>query len=188
MLRQALVLAVLVSPVFGSTLASAQDAPAATGGERINQLIVYGDDPCPAPTSADEITVCARKDEGERYRIPEPLRGIESPKAVAWSERVRAYETVTARGTLSCSPVGPGGALGCTQQLIDAAYAERKGGSDVQFSKLIEEERARRLQAIDAEAAETQSRVEEIERQYEQLQQDAANADSQSTPPATGKP
>ena len=40
-------------------------ATAQAEGERINQLIVYGDDPCPQ-SSANEITVCARKDETER--------------------------------------------------------------------------------------------------------------------------
>ena len=92
-------------------------------GERYNQVIVYGDDPCPQ-SQTDEIVICARKDESERYRIPEPLRGIDSPESEAWNEKVMAYETIGSFGTLSCSPVGAGGATGCTQQLIDAAYAE----------------------------------------------------------------
>src|SRR5687767_6570543 len=89
--------------------ALAQDAP----GERVNQVIVYGDDPCPQ-SSAEEITVCARKDESERYRIPEVLRGDpQNPKNEPWTERVEAYETVGAQGIASCSPVGVGGATGC---------------------------------------------------------------------------
>ena len=91
----------------GAAPALAQDD---SEGEKVNQLIVYGDDPCPASASG-EITVCARKPEGERYRIPEPLRGIDSPKSEAWSNKVEAYETVGAFGTLSCSPIGPGGSL-----------------------------------------------------------------------------
>jgi hypothetical protein len=50
----------------------AQDA---TSGEKVNQLIIYGDDPCPA-SNAGEITVCARKDESERFRIPAPCATI----------------------------------------------------------------------------------------------------------------
>ncbi|MCC6941968.1 hypothetical protein [Novosphingobium sp.] len=148
--------------------AHAQD-PALTdpAGERVNQIIVYGDDPCPA--SADgTITVCARKEEEERFRIPKALR--DNPNAIAnqsWSQRVRAYETVGAFGTNSCSAVGAGGATGCVAKLIDRAYAEKKTSSDVQFGKLIEDERAKRLQTLDADAAAEQARVEQIEKEYE---------------------
>ena len=159
-----------------SAPAAAQDA-----GERVNQLIVYGDDPCPQSTEG-EITVCARKDESERYRIPEPLRGVESPQNDAWNNKVLAYETVGKTGIQSCSPVGPGGSLGCTQRLIDTAYAEKREGSDVKFGQLIAEERARRLATIDAEAEETQKRVEEVERQYEERQR-AADAAASAQPP-----
>jgi hypothetical protein len=141
--------------------ALAQEGPE----EKYNQIIVYGDDPCPQSTG-DEIIVCARLDEGERYRIPQILRDSGSPENTAWTERVRELETVGAFGTLSCTPTGPGGALGCTQKLIDQAYAEKRTSSDVKFSQLIEEERAKRLATIDEDAAETQKRVEQIEKEY----------------------
>lgn len=167
---------------LGAVPASAQEA-----GEKVNQLIVYGDDPC--PVSADgEITVCARKDESERYRIPEPLRAAPTVQNDAWSNRVVAYETVGATGTLSCSPVGAGGSTGCTQKLIDAAFAEKRSGSEVRFGQLIAEEREKRLSTIDAEAADTQKRVEEIEQQYQEREraaQDAAAASTASQPAAT---
>lgn len=150
-----------------SAPALAQDESQA-GGERVNQLIVFGDDPCPASENPDEITVCARKDESERFRIPEPFRGAASPQNEAWNNKVLAYETVGATGTLSCSPVGAGGSLGCTKQLIDAAYAEKRGDSSIRFGELIAKEREKRLSTIDAEAAATQTRVEEIEKQYEE--------------------
>ena len=149
--------------MFAAAPAAAQDS----GGEKINQLIVYGDDPCPKSSSADEITVCARKDEGERYRIPEPLRGVENPANRAWTDRVLAYETVGKTGTLSCSPVGPGGYTGCAQKLIHNAYAERETGPDVQFGELIAAERQKRLSTIDEDARATQARVEAAEQQYE---------------------
>lgn len=163
--------------------AVAQDA----GGEKVNQVIVFGDDPCPASTG-DEITVCARKAESERYRIPEALRGAQSPQNDAWNNKVLAYETVGKTGIQSCSPVGPGGSLGCTQRMIDAAYAEKAQGSDVKFGQLIAAERARRLATIDAEAEETQKRVEELERQQEARQRAAeAAAASPMAEPQTGK-
>ena len=156
-------------------------------GERINQLIVYGNDTCP-PSADGAITVCARKEEAERFRIPAPLRSVESVQNDAWNNRVLAYETVGAAGSLSCSPVGAGGSLGCTQKLVDAAYAEKRGGSDVKFGQLIEAERAKRLLTIDADSAATQSRVEEIERQYDErrLREEAA-AEGRAVPdPAPG--
>jgi len=127
--------------------AQAQDQP----GDRVNQLVIYGDDPCPQ-SSAEEIVVCARKDEGERYRIPETLRGGElgEAKNQAWSERVRSYEYVGAAGTNSCSPTGPGGFTGCTQQLLRQAYAEKGIDDTVNWGQLIEEERQERLSRIDA--------------------------------------
>lgn len=164
--------AVLAASVFLSTPAAAQDT-----NERVNQLIIYGDDPCPQSSDA-EITVCARKDEAERFRIPEPLRESTSPQNEAWSNRVVAYETVGRAGTLSCSPTGPGGSTGCLQQIIDTAYAERRASSDVRFSQLIAEERERRLATVDADAAETQARVEDAERDYEARQRAQAEADA----------
>lgn len=157
----AFVLAAAPLALFGLP-AQAQD-----GGEKVNQVIVYGDDPCPQ-SSGDEITVCARKNEAERYRIPEVLRGDpDNPKNEPWTDRVTAYETVGAQGIASCSPVGSGGATGCMAQLIDAAYKERREGSDVRFGQLIEAERTKRLSTIDAEAAATQARVEQLEKEYE---------------------
>lgn len=166
--------------------AHAQDATLTDpAGERVNQIIIYGDDPCPASNDGT-ITVCARKEEEERFRIPAPLR--DNPNAAvnqAWSQRVRAYETVGAFGTNSCSAVGSGGATGCLARLIDKAYAEKRNSTDVQFGKLIEDERTRRLQTIDADAAAEQGRVEQIEKEYEarlKRERDAA-ADAQPAAP-----
>ena len=154
---------VLLVPQLGA----AQDGSEQPSGARINQLIIYGEDPCPA-SSDGSITVCARKDEAERFRIPALLR--EDPNSAAnqsWNERVKAYETVGAAGVNSCSPVGASGASGCVMKLVNRAYAEKKQSSDVQFGKLIEEERAKRMQSIDADTAAEQARVEVLEKAYE---------------------
>jgi hypothetical protein len=163
----------VAAALLTGTMALAEPASAQDSGERVNQLIVYGKDPCP-PSTGDQITVCARKDESERYRIPEALRGSRSPEDDAWNNRVLAYETVGKYGSLSCSPAGAGGWTGCLDQMIETAYAERQSDPSLRFSELIAEERARRLSTIDEEAAATQSRVEEAEREYEQRQQDEA--------------
>lgn len=148
---------------FAPLPATAQDS----SGEKVNQLIVYGDDPCPA-SSDGSITVCARKDESERFRIPAPLR--DNPNAAinqGWTDKVKAYETVGAAGAYSCSPMGSGGASGCVAKMIDKAYAEKKQATDIQMGKLIEAERAKRLQTIDQDAAAEQARVEQIEKEYD---------------------
>jgi hypothetical protein len=164
-MTRAAAFALALSPL--ALLAGAGPALAQSDGEKINQLIVYGDDPCPQ-SSENEITVCARKGEAERYRIPEVLRGDpDNPKNEPWTDRVEAYETVGAQGIASCSPVGVGGATGCMAKLIDAAYKEKREGGDTRFGQLIEAERTKRLSTIDAEAAATQARVEQLEKEYD---------------------
>ena len=143
-------------------------APAAAqdeAGDKVNMVIVYGQDECPAPM-AGEITVCARKSENERYRIPDNLRTSDSPENTSWTQRVESYEMVGAFGALSCNPAGAGGFVGCTQQMINDAYKDRAEGSNVRFSQLIEAARAERMSTIDEDAAAEQSRVEQIEREY----------------------
>lgn len=148
--------------LIGTTLsapASAQDA----AGDKVVQKIVYGDDACEASKDSREIVVCMRMDEAERYRIPEKLR--KDPNAIAntsWTERVRSMERVGNFGTDSCSPVGAGGFTGCTQSLVQAAYAERKTNEEAIAGKLIEEERQKRLANIDQDAAAVEARENEI--------------------------
>jgi hypothetical protein len=149
-----------------SAPALAQEEP--TGPEpKVNQLIVYGDDPCPESTKADEITVCGRLPEGDRYRIPQIFR--DNPNKIenqSWAARAEAFETVGRFGTNSCSPVGLGGFTGCTQSLVRAYRGEQTVDNRVDWNKLVAKERQRRLGNIDAEAAAEEARVvaEEEER------------------------
>jgi len=157
-----------IAAILAIVPASAQDE----AGEKVNMVIVYGEDDCPQP-AGDEITVCARKAEGERYRIPENLRTSDSVENTSWTRRVEAYEMIGNFGTESCSPAGAGGFTGCVRQMVDAAYKDRAEGSDVRFGQLIEAARAERLSTIDADAAAEQARVEQIEREYlERLEQE----------------
>ena len=101
-------------------------APAAAQEDRINEIIVYGTDPCPRSTD-DEVVVCARKPESERYRIPERLRsGGSLQSRQAWARNAKSFETVGATGINSCSAVGPGGHTGCLQQIINQARDEQR--------------------------------------------------------------
>ena len=120
----------LVFPVaaaaFAVVGAAALPSPAiAQASDRISEIIVYGNDPCPRSTD-DDVVVCARKPEGERYRIPDRLRDAGPRQSrEAWAYRARALETVGKTGINSCSPVGPAGFTGCLTQVIRQAQAER---------------------------------------------------------------
>lgn len=145
--------------------AAAQGAAAAPAAEpKISAMVVYGDDPCP-PGTDDMIVVCARKPEGERYRIPEILRGDPNdPKNQAWAERATALEYAGRSGIGSCSTVGPGGASGCFNQIVREARADRRTSDEVNWNALVEEARRERLGRIDAqaEAEEADAVAEEV--------------------------
>jgi hypothetical protein len=135
--------AALAPPAFGRK-------PAADPS--IGQLIVYGDDPCPAG-GPDEIVVCARKPEGERYRIPERLRdNPNDPRNESWANRALELSYLGRSGIGSCSTTGPGGMIGCYDQLVRQARAERAHSDEVNWNRLVEEARQERLARIDAEA------------------------------------
>src|SRR3954452_12888438 len=113
----------------GATLAvisAFATAAAAQSSDNVREIIVYGDDPCPRSTD-DQVVVCARKPEGERYRLPQQYRpsGTRQQKQ-AWASKARALETVGATGINSCSPVGPGGFTGCLTQVIKEAHSETR--------------------------------------------------------------
>lgn len=139
-------------------------ASASDGAEKVNLVIVYGDDACP-PSQGNDLVVCARKDEKERYRIPEPLRGDPNqPSHQAWGERVRSMEYVGRQGTESCSPVGGGGATGCFAELARLAKAERQAADNASWKDLVEAERAKRLSTIDADSDAIEARVKAEEK------------------------
>jgi uncharacterized membrane protein len=149
--------------------AQAQEAAGAPN-EKVNQVIVYGDDKC-EQSSPDEIVVCNRMPETDRYRVPQIFRGGDplDPRNQAWLNRVVAMERVGRFGTDSCSPVGLGGFTGCTQQLVSGAKAEQKAADKTDWQTMIADERAKRLAGIDAAA--------ELERQ----------ASGEAPAPATGE-
>ena len=161
--------------------AAAQDA----AGDRVRMEIVYGEDKV-APAQEGEIVVVARLPEADRYRIPEVLRFSDDPANMAWARRVERLDMIGAFGTMSCSPAGLGGFTGCTQQLINAAAADKREGSAARFSELIAAARAERLSTIDADAAAEQSRVEQIEKEYmDRLEREREGALPGEQAPAT---
>jgi len=112
-----------------ASLALASQAQAQNSGPppREASLVVYGEDPCP-PSTDDEVVVCARRPEEERYRIPEALRErADRPAEVSWGSRSEDLENAQRDSRPgSCSVVGSGGQTGCTQELVRQWYADRR--------------------------------------------------------------
>ena len=114
-------------------LLAATAAPAADGQRnsppqrKVVQVDVFGSDPCPKGVG-DEIVVCARLPEAERFRIPAPLRRrADARREQSWVARTRDIEaTGRAQRPNSCSPVGSGGQTGCFEQFMRDAAAQRK--------------------------------------------------------------
>ncbi len=117
-------MAAILAAGFAVGPAAAQESTTQQGSQRIAEIIVYGNDPCPRSTD-DEVVVCARKPESERYRIPERYRptGTYQQKQ-AWANKARSIERVGRTGIQSCSPVGPAGYTGCLEQMIRGAREE----------------------------------------------------------------
>jgi len=134
-------------------------APAPAADPRVNQVIVYGDDACP-PSTDEEIVVCVRMRDEERYRIPPNLRdNPNAPANQAWLNRAIELSYVGRTGTDSCSTVGGGGFTGCMSQLINQARAERRSAGDVNWTRMVEEarqEREARLRAATEEEEEAE--------------------------------
>jgi hypothetical protein len=109
---------------------AALPAPAEAQANSVSEIIVYGNDPCPRSTD-DQVVVCARRPETERFRLPEKFRpsGTRQQKE-AWANKARSLETVGSTGINSCSPVGPGGFTGCLTQDIKQARQENRERSD----------------------------------------------------------
>lgn len=127
-----LILAAIAIPVA----AHAQIGPVENPPPRTRSVIVYGDDPCPKGTT-DEIVVCARQPEGDRYRIPKRFRGqkaASSPAGNSWANKVTSTEDASrmAAGVPNtCSAVGTGGQSGCFLQFqTQAANARRQAAQE----------------------------------------------------------
>ena len=121
-------LAMTAATFFVQAPAIGQDAAAT--GDKVDRVIVYGRDRCP-PATGDDIVICVRKPETERYRIPEELREpSDHPENESWAARAESVEYVGRTGIQSCSTVGPGGFTGCWEQMMRAAREERRRGAE----------------------------------------------------------
>ncbi|UVO54565.1 hypothetical protein [Sphingomonas sp. SUN039] len=128
MTRPSLAIAIALA-TLSSVPAQAADPPKTT-----TTTTVFGNDPCPKPRG-DEIIVCAREPEGERYRIPKQFRTKpreESGGSASWASRVAGLEDAQ-RFTRpnSCTAIGSNGQTGCTQAMIRQWFLERHMAKDL---------------------------------------------------------
>lgn len=157
----AVLLAAASAPAFAQD-AAANDA-SGSDSERVTIRFLQEGEECPKSRDGVEIVVC--KTTEDPYRIPSELRKGEGPKNEAWAERVAANAEVGSTGVGSCNTVGPEGQTGCGIKEIDQAYAEEERVSG-EIGLAIAEERARRLENLDEDAAAEQARVEQLEAEY----------------------
>ncbi len=126
-MRRIFPLLVLSAAAAFSTPAFAQpgkDGPNPVGAvgpldtEKVKLVYVYGDDPCPAASKdPDEIVICAKLPDNERYRIPKELRDDKPIPAQnqSWVNRTAVADDVSRRAAGlpdTCSPTGSGGQTG----------------------------------------------------------------------------
>jgi hypothetical protein len=127
-MRFEVTLAAALALAGGMASAAAAQNVSSVDQKGIKRIVVYGTDPCP-PSASGDIVVCARRPDDDRYRIPERFREPDelTGDLEAWAFRAERLEMHGAGGIQSCSPVGPGGATGCMQQLINSSVREREG-------------------------------------------------------------
>jgi hypothetical protein len=119
----------ITAPVFAESSPNEQSVTQKADGTVVITLLVYGEDACPK-TSGEEIVVCARRPEAERYRIPPKLRQKAdnySGDRGSWTTHASAldYASRTSRPN-SCSPDGTFGQTGCLAAALHQWYLEKQ--------------------------------------------------------------
>jgi hypothetical protein len=122
-MKRLLILAGLAAAVLAPSAAPAQN--------KAGVLVLYGNDKCPTDREGNEIVVCTRRPEADRFRIPPELRAPAevAPQRESWAVRQQEAMSTGATGPGSCSTVGPGGMTGCLIRETTQAkkeYRQRK--------------------------------------------------------------
>lgn len=117
MIARTLSFALLLGLGIAATPAEAQ--------KRQKYIEVFGNDVCPEGEN-DEIVVCGRLPESDRFRIPTELREPSAADRESQEARVDEMVAIGRTGTGSCSSVGPGGFTGCQHQTNRAWLNEKR--------------------------------------------------------------
>ena len=118
----------LLVPLFAAGPVAAEGARNSPPTRVSVSVAVFGNDPCPKG-EGDEIVVCARYPESERYRIPKKLRDEKAAavKEQSWVARSRLIDQAGSENRPdSCSAVGSGGQTGCFQKFMRDARAQKE--------------------------------------------------------------
>ena len=99
-----------VVPIFiaAAILTSPLAAETVTPPARYTTTTVFGNDACPTP-NGDEIVVCARMPESDRYRIPKALRKkkrVDSGPSASWASRRMARLCRVSAAACSARKIG----------------------------------------------------------------------------------
>jgi hypothetical protein len=111
-----LLIAAMASPLAAQAISKPD--PIETYKRRV--VTVYGNDSCPVSTDPEEVVVCARRPEEERFRLrdlgqPDPDDRLPPPAQADRTGGVNDRETAGLPG--SCTNIGPGGATGCMPKI-----------------------------------------------------------------------
>ena len=127
-----LVLAAVPAVAQTPVRSTLKPAPTDTSLPRQKLVTVYGTDSCPKQTDPDEIIICTRRPDEDRFRIPPTVRSDAKPAGAFEGPNSKALlgdaSGGAGGGVGSCSATGPGGGTGCNQAMQDQYRAARKAG------------------------------------------------------------
>ncbi|MES2096078.1 MAG: hypothetical protein V4459_04910 [Pseudomonadota bacterium] len=90
-------------------------------------LTLYGNELCPTDRDGNEIVICTRADASEQYRVPKDLREFKiTPRNQSWALRSQGTLDTGGSGIGSCSAVGPGGSIGCSNRQFSESKQTNK--------------------------------------------------------------
>lgn len=126
-MRRLLILTLALSGATGIQIAAPMPALAQISADRV--IDVYGNERCPS-SGGQQIVVCRRHPETERYRIPKDLRDSE-PEPQAAGGNPNALSAVNTTGGTgvqiqSCNAIGAGVNAGCTKSQLDNWKAQQR--------------------------------------------------------------
>ena len=126
-MRRLLILSLALSGAAGIQIAAPAPVLAQISQDRV--IDVYGSEKCPS-SGGQQIVVCRRHPETERYRIPKDLRDSE-PEPQAAGGNIGALSAVNTTGgtgvqVQSCNAIGAGVNAGCTKSQLDNWKAQQR--------------------------------------------------------------
>jgi hypothetical protein len=94
-------------------------------------VVLYGNERCPTDKDGNEIVICTRRDASEQFRVPKELRNFKiTPENQAWALRSQGTLATGGAGTGSCTAIGPGGGIGCSNRQFSESKTFNKERKD----------------------------------------------------------